>query len=108
MSKIVETNFGTLVDSKRVARGSASNVTKKGAFYVFSIRVENDDIREYSFTDRARAEQMREILISHLETRISKKIKKSNSLLIFFSSSKLFIFSIWGLICLTRLLISSE
>ena len=28
MSKIVETNFGTLVDSKRVARGSASNVTK--------------------------------------------------------------------------------
>ena len=46
MSKIVETNFGTLVDSKRVARGSASNVTKKGAFYVFSIRVENDDIRD--------------------------------------------------------------
>ena len=78
MSKIVETNFGTLVDSKRVARGSASNVTKKGAFYVFSIRVESDDIREYSFTDRARAEQMRNILISHLETRISKKIKKSN------------------------------
>ena len=77
-SKIVETNFGTLVDSKRVARGSASNVTKKGAFYVFSIRVESDDIREYSFTDRARAEQMRNILISHLETRISKKIKKSN------------------------------
>ena len=37
MSKIVETNFGTLVDSKRVARGSASNVTKKGAFYVFSL-----------------------------------------------------------------------
>ena len=54
MSKIVETNFGTLVDSKRVARGSASNVTKR-VFYVFSIRVENDDIREYSFTDRARA-----------------------------------------------------
>ena len=52
MSNIVETNFGTLVDSKRVARGSASNVTKKGAFYVFSIRVENDDIREYSFTDK--------------------------------------------------------
>ena len=77
-SKIVETNFGTLVDSKRVARGSASNVTKKGAFYVFSIRVESDDIREYSFTDRTRAEQMRNILISHLETRISKKIKKSN------------------------------
>ena len=87
MSKIVETNFGTLVDSKRVARGSASNVTKKGAFYVFSIRVENDDIREYSFTDRARAEQMRNILISHLETRISKKIKKSNYCLLYTSPS---------------------
>ena len=78
MSNIVETNFGTLVDSKRVARGSASNVSKKGAFFVFSIRVNNDDIREYTFTDRDRAVQMREILISHLENRISKKIKKSN------------------------------
>ena len=78
MSNIVETNFGTLVDSKRVARGSASNVSKKGAFFVFSIRVNNDDIREYSFTDRERAVQMRGILISHLENRISKKIKKSN------------------------------
>ena len=78
MSKIVETNFVTLVDSKIVARGSASNVTKKGAFYVFSRRVENDDIREYSVTDRSRDEQMREILISHLETRIYQKIKKSN------------------------------
>ena len=78
MSNIVETNFGTLVDSKRVARGSASNVSKKGAFFVFSIRVKNYDIREYSFTDRGRAVQMREILISHLENRISKKIKKSN------------------------------
>ena len=78
MSNIAETNFGTLVDSKRVARGSASNVSKKGAFFVFSIRVNNDDIREYSFTDRDRAVQMRDILISHLETRISKKIKKSN------------------------------
>ena len=62
MSKIVETNFGILVDSKRVARGSASIVMKKGAFYVFSIRVENDDIREYSFTERARAQQMRVFL----------------------------------------------
>tara|TARA_E500000178_G_C16808134_1_gene655665 strand:+ start:405 stop:641 length:237 start_codon:yes stop_codon:yes gene_type:complete len=78
MSKIVETTFGTLVDSKRVARGLASNVIKKGAFYVFSIRLENDDVREYSFTDRTRAQNMREILISHLETRIVKKIKSSN------------------------------
>ena len=51
---------------------------KKDHFFVFLIRVNNDDIREYSFTDRDRAVQMREILISHLENRISKKIKKSN------------------------------
>ena len=75
---IIETNFGHKLDPKRIALGSASTVSKKGAFYVFSIRVDSDDIREYSFTDRARAEQMRNILISHLETRISKKIKKSN------------------------------
>lgn len=73
MTKIVETNFGTLVDAKRIAKGSASSVTKKGAFFVFSLRVDSDDVREYSFTDRARAEQMRQILISHLEQKIQKR-----------------------------------
>ena len=73
MTKIVETNFGTLVDPKRIAKGSASPVIKKGAFFVFSLRVENDDVREYSFTDRARAEQMRQILISHLEQKIQRR-----------------------------------
>ena len=72
MAKIVETNFGTLVDAKRIAKGSVSPVTKKGAFFVFSLRVENDDVREYSFTDRTRAEKMRQILISHLEQKIVK------------------------------------
>ncbi len=73
MTKIVETNFGTLVDPKRIAKGSASPVIKKGAFFVFSLRVENDDVREYSFTDRTRAEQMRQILISHLEQKIQRR-----------------------------------
>ncbi len=73
MSKIIETSFGTLVDPKRVAKGSASSIEKKGAFYVFSLRLDNNDIREYSFTDRTRAENMRKILISHLEQRIVKK-----------------------------------
>tara|TARA_R100001015_G_C4452285_1_gene42038 strand:+ start:143 stop:379 length:237 start_codon:yes stop_codon:yes gene_type:complete len=70
MTKIVETNFGTLVDPKRIAKGSASSVIKKGAFFIFSIRVDTDDVREYSFTDRARAEKMRQILISYLEEKI--------------------------------------
>ena len=75
MSKIIETSFGTLVDSKRVAKGSASNIEKKGAFYVFSLRIDSNDIREYSFTDRTRADNMRKILISHLEQRIVKKLR---------------------------------
>jgi len=72
MTKIVETNFGTLVDPKRIAKGSASPVIKKGAFFIFSIRVNSDDVREYSFTDRTRAEKMRQILISYLEEKIVK------------------------------------
>jgi len=73
MAKIIETNFGTLLNPERIAKGSASTVTKQGAFYVFSIRLDANDVREYSFTDRSRAEQMRQILISHLAQRIAKK-----------------------------------
>ena len=32
MTKIVETNFGTLVDAKRIAKGSASSVHKERCF----------------------------------------------------------------------------
>ncbi len=78
MSNIVENSFGKLVDPKRMANGSASGIVKKGAFYNFSIRLDEDDVREYSFTDRSRAEYMRKILISHLEQRIIKKLKRSN------------------------------
>tara|TARA_B100000287_G_C20581842_1_gene760663 strand:- start:593 stop:829 length:237 start_codon:yes stop_codon:yes gene_type:complete len=78
MSNIVENSFGKLVDPKRMANGSASGIVKKGAFYNFSIRLDDDDVREYSFTDRSRAEYMRKILISHLEQRIIKKLKRSN------------------------------
>ena len=70
MSKIIESRFGTLVDTRRVALGAASNVVKKGAFYVFSIRLEADDIREYSFTNRQRAVSAREVLVGHLEQKI--------------------------------------
>ena len=73
MAKIIETNFGTLVNPQKIARGSASPIVKQGAFYTFSLRVEADDVREYSFTDRARAVHMREILMSHLEQKIAKR-----------------------------------
>lgn len=71
---IIETNFGTKVDPVRMAVGSATNISKQGAFYVFSIRVDSDDIREYSFTDRNRAVTMRKVLIGHLEQKIRKEL----------------------------------
>jgi len=78
MSNIIETNFGTLINPSRVANGSASGVVKKGAFYIFSLKISNDDIREYSFTDRQRAEKMRKILVSHLEHMISDTARRAD------------------------------
>ena len=78
MSNIIETNFGTLINPSRVANGSASSVVKKGAFYIFSLKISNDDIREYSFTDRQRAEKMRKIIVRHLEQMISDTARKAN------------------------------
>ena len=76
MTNIIETKFGTLVSTSKIASGSASPIKKSGAFYNFSIKLSNDDIREYSFTDRQRAENMRKILISHLEEKIKMDYKK--------------------------------
>ena len=76
MSNIIETNFGTLINPARVANGSASSIIKQGAVYTFSLKISNDDIREYSFPNRQRAENMRKILISHLEEKIKMDYKK--------------------------------
>ena len=73
---IIETNFGTILYPKRVALGSATNVTKQGAFYVFSLRVDTDDVREYSFSNRDRAVAMRNVLISHLEKKVRFENRK--------------------------------
>ena len=76
---IIETNFGTRVDPNRIALGSASNITKQGAFFVFSLRVESDDVREYAFTSRDRAVAMRKVLISHMASKITEDmVKKVN------------------------------
>ena len=74
---IIETNFGTRLDPYRVALGSSTNVTKQGAFYVFSLRVDTDDVREYSFSNRDRAVAMRNVLISHLEKKVRFENRKS-------------------------------
>ena len=79
MMSIIETNFGTRVDPNRIALGSASNITKQGAFFVFSLRVESDDVREYAFTSRDRAVAMRKGLISHMANKITEDmVKKVN------------------------------
>ena len=76
---IIETNFGTRVDPNRIALGSASNITKQGAFFVFSLRVENDDVREYMFTSRDRAVAMMIVLIYLMAIKITEDmIKKVN------------------------------
>ena len=79
MSNIIETKFGTLVNTSKIAAGSASGIKKSGAFYNFSIRIAQDDIREYSFTNLARAEYMRRIMIDHLEQKIKKEFKISEN-----------------------------
>jgi|TARA_R100001440_G_scaffold50541_1_gene70555 hypothetical protein len=75
-NSIIETNFGKKVDLQRISKGSASLVTRVGAFYVFSLRLSADDIREYSFTNRDRAVSMRSVLISHLAQKMQLDTKK--------------------------------
>ena len=72
MSKIVEIQTGVRVSLERVAKSSVSPVTKQGAFYVFSVRVDNEDIREYSFTNRDRAVSMRKVLVGHIQQKLTK------------------------------------
>ena len=72
---IIETNFGTKVDLDRMALGTATNVVMRGAFYVFSLRIDSDDIREYSFTNRDRAVAMRKVLLSHMESKLYEQMK---------------------------------
>ena len=73
MSDLVETSFGTLINPERMANGSASNIQKVGAFYNFSIKINNDDIREYSFTNFEKAEYMRRVMIGHLKAKIEQE-----------------------------------
>ena len=49
MSNIIETSFGTLISPERMANGSASNIEKVGAFYNFSIKISNDDIKIFIY-----------------------------------------------------------
>ena len=56
-----------------MANGSASNIQKVVAFYNFSIKINNEDVREYSFTNFEKAEYMRRVMIGHLKAKIEKE-----------------------------------
>ena len=73
MADIIETSFGTLISTERMTNGSASNIEKDGAFYNFSIKINNEDVREYSFTNFEKAEYMRRVMIGHLKAKIEKE-----------------------------------
>ena len=75
-SNIIETNFGKKVDLQRISEGSASLISKSGVFYVFSVRISGDDVREYCFTNRDRAVSMRSVLVSHLAQKMQMEAKK--------------------------------
>ena len=75
MGKIIETPYGTMADPSRIALACASQIVKSGPFYSFSIRVDSNDVREYSFTNLTRAQNMRKILIGHLEEKLKKSLK---------------------------------
>ena len=75
-NNIIETKLGKKVDLQRISEGSASPITKAGAFYVFSMRISEEDVREYSFTNRDRAVSMRSVLISHLAQKMQLDTKK--------------------------------
>ena len=75
-NNIIETKLGKKVDLQRISEGSASPITKTGAFYVFSVRISEDDVREYSFTNRDRAVSMRSVLVSHLAQKMQLDSKK--------------------------------
>ena len=77
MSNIIETSFGTRIDPKRVAAGAVSVVKKQGAFFVFSVRLSSNDIREYSFTNRERSKTMRQVFIEHLEQKLKLETRSS-------------------------------
>ena len=79
MSNIIETKFGTLINTSKIAVGSASSIKKSGAFYNFFTRITHDDIREYSFTNLERAEHIRRVMINHLEQKIKKESKISKN-----------------------------
>tara|TARA_B100000579_G_scaffold107559_1_gene85622 strand:+ start:440 stop:676 length:237 start_codon:yes stop_codon:yes gene_type:complete len=77
MTNVIKTKTGAWANPKNIATGNVSSVKKVGAFYNFTIKLDNDDIREYSFTTSNKANHMRKIMIGHLEEKFKKELKSN-------------------------------
>ena len=75
MTNIIKIKTGAWANPKNIAEGNVSTVKKVGAFYIFTIKLDNNDIREYSFTTSNKAVHMRKIMIGHLEEKFKKELK---------------------------------
>ena len=75
MTNIIKITTGAWATPKNIAEGNVSSVKKVGAFYIFTIKLDNNDIREYSFTTSNKAVHMRKIMIGHLEEKFKKELK---------------------------------
>ena len=75
MTNIIKSKTGAWANPKNIATGNVSSVKKVGAFYIFTIKLDKNDIREYSFTTSNKAVHMRKIMIGHLEEKFKKELK---------------------------------
>ena len=73
MTNIIKIKTGAWANPKNIAEGNVSSIKKVGAFYIFTIKLDNNDIREYSFTNFEKAEYMRRVMIGHLKAKIEKE-----------------------------------
>lgn len=72
MINVIKTKTGVWSNPKNIATGNVSSIKKVGAFYNFTIKLDNNNIREYSFTTSNKANNMRKIMIGHLEEKFNK------------------------------------
>ena len=75
MTNIIKIKTGAWANPKNIAEGNVSSIKKVGAFYIFTIKLDNNDIREYSCTTSNKAVHMRKIMIGHLEEKFKKELK---------------------------------
>ena len=77
MTNVIKTKTGAWSNPKNITTGNVSSIKKVGAFYNFTIKLDNNNIREYSFTTSNKANNMRKIMIGYLEEKFKKELKSN-------------------------------